>query len=152
MVANDARKNTKDWVIAKITAGNILDLNGDNASLHHQFTGSQNPLETIFFGDLNKDLLFIYHKPVSNPLIDHDLGVYGYKESVPIQLVAIDKHHINAELLIWQAETEIRRIGETYPFGSYRSFNRISESSVLIGATMLYSVTYELKYVRNTTA
>lgn len=150
-MANDARANTKTWLATYITAGNITDLNGDNATTNTQFSGSRNPLELIFFGDKNVDLLFIIGKPTSRPLIEHDRGVYGYEESVPIQLVAIDKQHVNAELLIWKGEAEIRRIGETYPFGSYRAFDKTVESTTLVGATMLYAVTYNLRYVRNKT-
>lgn len=151
-MVNDPRQQTRSWLTSYWTAGNVLEDDAVTvASGIWCFSGADYPLTQVFFGTKNIDYVLVIHKPKTRPLKQHDMYIYGYEETVPIEIVTIDKTGITAELLIWQIEAELRLVAETYPFGSFRDLSRASESRQRFGSTTLYSTTYDLRYVRDKT-
>lgn len=59
-------------------------------------TGFKNSINLI-------DLAFLIDKPISRPQYDCDGTIYGYDESVPIHVHAIDQPNITAEKMLWKA-------------------------------------------------
>jgi hypothetical protein len=99
---------------------------------------------TRVFNDKSVDVVFSIGTPDSTAL---PVGV-GYTENVPITIWCIDKTNITGTKLRWQAETELRRIVETYPTGSLRNWQRLGDNEKNLGSTVLYSVEYVLRYKR----
>jgi len=96
------------------------------------------------FKDKGVDLIFSVGTPESEAL---PVGV-GYIENMPITVWCIDKTGITGTKLRWKAEAELRRISETYPLGSLRALNRLSDNEQRLGSTVLYSVSYIMRYKR----
>ena len=97
------------------------------------------------FKEKSVDLVFSIGTPDSVAL---PVGV-GYEEHVPITIWCIDKSNIFGTKLRWQAETELRRICETYPTGgSMFTWQRLDDNEKNLGSTVLYSVNYVLRYKR----
>jgi len=152
-MANDARTNTYTYLDGYVTAGNILeDDDATPATLLICFSGATYPMSLVFFGTKNVDVVYSIGKPTTEPLQGHDMYIYGYKEIVPITISVVDKTGVTGEQLIWRAEAELRRVVETYPLGSTRELERVTDNTQLFGMTKLYSVTYLLKYKRSKTA
>jgi len=105
---------------------------------------------TRVFKEKGIDVIFSISEPNSTPLMGHDQTPYGYEEHVPITIFCIDKSNITGTKLKWQAETELRRILETYPLGSLRSLERRRDNDIRIGSTILYSTEFILNYRRST--
>jgi hypothetical protein len=101
------------------------------------------PLVRVF-KEKGVDLVFCIGTPDSTAL---PVGV-GYEERVPITIWCIDKTGITGTKLRWQAEAELRRVTETYPTGSLRTFQRLSDNEKNLGSTVLYSVEYVVNYKR----
>lgn len=151
-MVDDPRKLTRAWFTSYWTAGHVFEDDlATPATGIWCYEGADYPLEKVFYGSKNVDYFLVVYKPRSLALKSHDMYIYAYEEIVPIELVCIDKTGITAELLIWQAEAELRLIAETYPFGSFRDLTRAEETKKRFGATTLYAVTYHLRYVRDTT-
>jgi len=103
---------------------------------------------TRVFKDKNVDLVFALGKPESEPVLDFDRYPIGYEEFVPIGIYCVDKDNIDGEKLVWQAETELRRVTETYSLGSLRQLTRVRDTTQRLGSTILYGVEYLLRYKR----
>jgi hypothetical protein len=99
------------------------------------------------FIDLGIDILYCVGTPNSEAL---PIGI-GYLEHVPITIWCVDKTGIIGTKLRWKAERELRRIAETYPSGSLRSLDRLSDNEQHLGGTKLYSVEYVMRYKRYAT-
>jgi hypothetical protein len=97
------------------------------------------------------DLLFLIGKPTSEAMMQADQTPWGYHERVPIIIACIDKTGITAELLIWKAERELRRICEVHPAGSQRKLIATTERTVRLGSTVIVQAEYILDYTRDTT-
>ncbi|MCJ7431103.1 hypothetical protein MUO83_07850 [Candidatus Bathyarchaeota archaeon] len=106
--------------------------------------GNPNYAVVRVFIDKDVDLVFSVGTPDSEAL---PVGI-GYLEKVPISIFTIDKTGITGTELRWKAEAELRRVNETYPLGSLRSLERISDNEKNLGSTTLYSVTHTLRYKR----
>jgi len=151
MVA-DARTQTKVYLTTYLNNANLTkDDDSTQVTFIVKFEGADYPLTLVFFGSKNVDLVYTVGTPTSRPLIGHDLTPYGYEETIPIVIFTINKTGITGDLLRWKAEAELRSVTETYPLGSVRTLTRMFESTEKLGGTTLYSVTYELKYTRDTT-
>lgn len=106
---------------------------------------------TRVFKTKGVDLVFGLGEPNSTP--DKDPlteAAYGYEEHVPIQTFCIDKSNITGTKLMWQAETELRSVAESYPGGSLRALDRRRPNTQVLGSTTLYSAEYILNYRRDT--
>lgn len=101
------------------------------------------PLIRVFI-DKDVDLVFCIGTPDSEAL---PVGV-GYIENIPITVWCIDKTGLTGTKLRWKAEAELRRVAETYPSGSLRTLNRLSDNKQNLGSTILYSVNYIMRYTR----
>lgn len=88
--------------------------------------------------------LYLIGVPTSKPIGSH----VRYEESVPITVCCIDKAGVTGTLLRWTMENELRRIFERHAFGSFRSLDRISETTERLGGITLYQVTLTLNYRR----
>lgn len=151
-VVLDARYRTKIYLDSYLNGALITKDDGSTAvvfaviwavpdyPLSGEFRASANPV----------DLLYVIGKPVSNAMLDSDLTPYNYREEVPIETYCIDKTGITGTKLKWKAERELRRILETYPFGSHRSLSRSENNDQWIGGTYVFSDKFVLTYVRGT--
>jgi len=87
----------------------------------------------------------------SDSIIDSDHYPIGYKEHVPVAILCIDKDNLEGTKLMHQAETELRRVAETYPEGSLRALASRHPQTKSLGSTVLYSAEYMMDYTRDTT-
>lgn len=143
----DARQRIKNWLDGHLVAANMKnDAGTANASFLVAF-GYPNYSLLRVFNDKNIDLIFSVGTPDTVAL---PLGV-GYMENVPISIWCIDKTGITGTKLRWTAEKELRRISETYPLSSLRTLERLSDNEQNLGSTILYSVTYVMRYKRYAT-
>ncbi len=97
------------------------------------------------------DIIITIGKPESKPIRGHDFIPYGYEETVPIGIWAMDKTNVTAVKAVWQCEAELRRILEEHPIGSLRGFDKTSEGTRALGSAILYGIEYKIKYVRDLT-
>jgi len=101
------------------------------------------------FIDKAIDIVFSFSKPTTKALYQADRSIYAYEDDVPIVVSAIDKN-VAAEILLWQAETELRRIWQTYAFGSLRIMNTNRDKTTYQGALTLRSAEFTFTYRRDT--
>lgn len=152
-MVDDPRDRTKDWLDTYLDNDNV-NRDTDNevpARMIVLYGDSDYPLLRVFNKPKNVDLLFLVSKPDSQPLLSHDHVIYGYRESVPVKIMAVDKTGVDGLKLVWKGEAELRRIAETYPTGSLRLLRLSRDSKTRLGSTTLYSTEYKLSYVRDTT-
>lgn len=148
-MVTDARSSTKTWVDTYYQEGNAMRDDGlVPASKMCMYAYPNYPLELEFN---IVDVLILIGEPETTPLMDFDRTPYGYEEHVPIIVATIDKTGITGTKLKWLAEAELRRIAETYPTGSVRSFVRRRDVDQRLGSTVIYMTEWSLKYRRDTT-
>lgn len=150
MAVEDAISLTKQYLDAYLRAASITDDNGDEIKFHVQYADPDYPLTRVF-KDKNIGVLFCIGKPESRALMNADQIPWGYDEQVPITTWTVDKTDLTAAKVLWKAEAELRYVCESYPTGSQRKLDRMTENTQRIGSTILYSVQYMLSYRRDTT-
>lgn len=139
-----------------MTTTNLTSDDGNLVAQTHTMFGYPDfPLLLLFRSDKrlgykSKDLngLFIIEDPTSKPLLDVDQAVWGYEESVPITVVAVDKQYFTGTKLRWKMIHELRTIAETYPKGSRRDFTEERPNDQRLGSTILHSQRCILSYRR----
>jgi len=144
-MSEDARQRTKLWFEDYVNP-DAFTFDDGVTTAHYivTFGFPDYPIVKVFRDPKNIDLVFSIGTPDSIAL---PVGV-GYLENVPITVTCIDKTGITGTKLRWKAEAELRRVVETYPTGSLRTLERLSDNEERIGATVFYSVNYTLKYKR----
>jgi hypothetical protein len=148
---NDPRYQTKIWLDAHLTAGNLLKNAGAQALYITCWEGAPYPIKKVF-DTKGVDLIFSIGKGEEKSLIDVSTKKpYGYTEKIPIEVCAIDKMGISGENLMWQGERELRRIAETYPTGSLRDVEMMRSTTKQLGSITLHSVECMLNYRRGLT-
>jgi hypothetical protein len=151
-LVNDARTNTKTYLDSYLDSSN-LKADDESQSLFFAviFSNPDYPLTDEFTAsDVYVDLLFCLGESNSTPMIGFNHYIYGYNEEVPIQIWTLDKTGITGTKVLWKAEAELRRIVETYPFGSLRSLIRKRGLTQRVGQ-VLYGTEFVLRYQRDTT-
>ena len=150
----DARYNTKVYltdVTKGIQSANILKDDGvTEATWIVSYSDPEYPLERVFFGTKNVDMVVSILKPHSTPIFGASATPIGYEEHLPLHIQTVTKQGINGIKLLSQGELEIRRILETYPYGSHRSLGEsrdITESQ----STTIYGVEIMFNYRRGVT-
>jgi hypothetical protein len=121
----------------------VLSLTSTQVTFIVAYGNPDYALERVFL-DKDVDLVFSIGTPDVESL---PVGI-GYVEKVPITIWTIDKTGITGTELRWKAEAELRRIIETYPLGSLRGTEKISDNEKNLGSTILYSVTHVMRYKR----
>lgn len=157
-MVDDARTRTKSFLDTYLTAANMLKPDAVTPlSFHVQFAAPEIPLIWLFEGKSN-DVLFILETAESEPVVDWEGSVSGYKEKVPILIYTKDNPTVDGRKARWQCEAELRRVVETYPLtvtsaviSAYRNLQRMGDAEQNMGAWTLYSVKYVLSYQRGTT-
>jgi hypothetical protein len=164
---DDPRKRTKAYLDPNwappgyLLTANLLEDNGTTqATFITCWDGADYPLKRVFV-DKAVDLVFSIGRTTSKPLshpaypaygaVASSEGVYGYDEKLPIEIFTVDKVGITGENLKWQAERELRRILETYPFGTKREIETFDHKNVDLGSLILHSLTVEFAYKRGVT-
>jgi hypothetical protein len=143
-MVDDARDRTKVYLDSYLTAANLTKDDGSTLANFIVCFGSPDyPMERVFI-DRGVDLIFSIGTPDSEAL---PVGI-GYIENVPITVFTVNKPGITGTKLRWTAEEELRRVIETYPLGSLRTADRMSDNEQNLGSTVLYSVTYTMRYKR----
>ena len=152
MSSQDARQRTKVYLETYILDANITKDNDLTQATWTVFFGFPDyPLSRIF-KDKAVDLVFCVDTATSKSMRDFRQYPYAYDEVVPIEIFAVDKTGITGTKLRWKAEAELRRITEAYPLASIRWIVRGQENQKNLGSQTLYSVKYELGYIRPTAA
>jgi len=139
----DARYRTKDYLETYL-----------NAAVLPNFIvayGKPDYPMTSVFKTKGVDLIYSLAEPTSEAVQDFDHYAIGYNEHVPVTILCIDKDNIDGTKLMWQAETELRRVTETYPEGSLRALEPRRSRTERLGSVTLYSAEYSLDYLRDTT-
>ena len=150
-MVEDARVRTKDWIDTYYTPANATDDDGNALGMQCMFANPDYPLSLEFKHPSVIDVIITVDKPRSTPLPGHDQAVTHYREHVPIQIMSVNKTGVTAVKAVWQAEAEIRRIGETYPSGSLRVLESVRDFTRDLGSTRVEGSEYTLNYVRDTT-
>jgi len=142
---DDPRYATKAYLTSHLTANNMKEDDNLTNALYIIAMGLPDySISKVFLGPKNVDLVFSIGTPDSEAL---SLGV-GYAENVPVSIFTINKTGITGTRLRWAAEAELRRVCETDPHGSLRTLDRLSDNEENLGSTILYSVTYVMRYKR----
>jgi hypothetical protein len=141
---DDSISRTKVWLDTYLTAANL-----PSYITTYSFPINY-PLIRVFY-DKAIDVVFSFSKPVSTAIYQGDKTIYGYEENVPIVISAIDKGSVSGKTLLWQAETEIRRLCQTQAFGSLRLMNNNRDKTTRQGVFTLHSAEFTLTYRRTTT-
>ena len=106
-------------------------------------------IEKLFI-EKGLDLVFGIGEPVSTMLKNCDQYPYGYRESVPVTMYAVDKGTVSATKLTYAAEAELRKELAAHPFGSLRSMDKRNKRNIEAGAFIIYATEYILTYNRDT--
>jgi hypothetical protein len=106
---------------------------------------------TRVFKDKNIDLIFSISKPESTPMFQGDKTLYGFEETIPINLSAVDKD-VSGQSLIEQAESEIRRMCDEHTFGSLRIMKVSNDKTVRKSGFTLHNSEFSLTYRRTKAA
>lgn len=102
------------------------------------------PFPTVF-KQKAVDIIFAVGEPNSAPVLGHDLVPRRYREHVPTSILTLDTK------LAWLAESELRRVTETYPEGtSQRLLEASSGIQTRLGSPTLYEKKLVLDYWRGT--
>jgi len=88
-MVEDARTNTKTWLETYINHNNIQKEDGQ-ASVIFCFGYPDYPLTRVF-DTKGVDVVFSIGDAESTAKIGHDQYAWGYSESVPIEIVCVDK-------------------------------------------------------------
>jgi hypothetical protein len=150
MVA-DARYNTISWINGYYTSANAVDDDDHALGMQTMYENPEYPMTLEFKEPSVIDVIVAIGQPTSTPLIGADQKIYGYEEHVPIKIFAVNKTSVTAVKAIWQVEVEIRRIAETYPEGSKRSFINRRPADKILGSTTMSGSEWDLNYKRGTT-
>jgi hypothetical protein len=147
-IKTDPRNRMKTWLDEYLDSEAFKTESG-TYSLQYQvlFSGLDYPL-TVEFSIIGNDLLFVVDHATATPRIGCDKKPYGFVETVPITIYALDSAYINATRIIEMAEQEIRRIATTYPYGSIRQIETASYKTEDLGIMKLYSATVNIRYTR----
>ena len=146
-MVDDPRYRTKVWLETWLTPANLTKDDGvTQVTFIVCFGMPDYPIERVF-KDKNVDLVYAVDTPETEPL---PVGV-GYLENMPINIWCINKAGISGTKLRWKAEAELRRVAETEPVSSLRTLTRLTDNEKNLGSTVLYSVTYNLRYKRYVT-
>jgi hypothetical protein len=143
----DPRYRTKVWL------DNYLNPDAIDDSLTVMWELPEFPLNILMghTGDTFA-VIFCVGKPISTPLLGFKHTPYGYDETVPITIIAVDRTDVMGDKLLWQAESELRRIHEENPIGdgTARAFIDSPPRTQKIGGLIIYSVECRLQYLRGT--
>ena len=148
----DPRERMKTFLDDGLIAANLLEDNGaTQATFLVCFAFPDYPINKIFLTK-TVDLLFCCGGPTSNPLGGFNHKPYGYEESVPITVYAVDKAVLTAENLLNQARGELRRLQETSPAAlNLRTVRGERPVSERFGGQVLYSQEFVWTYRRDIT-
>ena len=151
-MVNPARTQTKTFLDTYLVAANMTK-DDDSTALEIIvcFGKPEYPLSRVF-KEKGVDGIFSIAEPDSRALIDATTQApRGYDESVPIDIMTIDKTGITGTEVKDKMEIELRRIVENNPAGSQRSLLRRGDQDKRLGSTVLYSTRFVMRYVRDTT-
>jgi len=152
MSTQDARQRTRTYLATYILDANLThDDDLTQAAWISAFGLPDYPLSRVF-KDKAVDVIFSVGTASAKSMRDFRQYPYAYEEIVPIEIFAVDKTGITGTKLRWKAEAELRRISEAYPLASVRWISRVSDNEKKLGSQTLYSVKYELGYIRPTAA
>jgi len=152
MSAQDARQRTRTYLATYIINANLThDDDLTQASWISAFGLPDYPLSRVF-KDKAVDVIFSIGTASAKAERDFRQYPYAYEEMVPIEIFAVDKTGITGTKLRWKAEAELRRITEAYPLANIRWVTRVGDNEKKLGSQTLYSVKYELGYIRPTGA
>lgn len=144
----DPRYRMKVWLDAYLNNANLLKDNGSTqVSFITMFDGADYPLSRVFT-DKQVDLVYSIGESTSKGLYSQSKSLYGFVETTPINICCIDKTGITATRLKWQAEAELRRVCETYPFGSLRLMDTRRDTTQTSGSIIIYQTEFMLTYKR----
>lgn len=147
--AIDARYMTKVYLERYLKPTNLLQDHGAPAVYAVIYAYPPYPIDREFNAASDPvDLLFLVGEVESNPVRGLKLETFGYDESVPVTVCCVDKTGLTGTMLKWTAEAELRRVLETYPYGSIRAIKASKGEPQRMGTFTVYSSTVTLRYVR----
>ena len=155
MSGQDARQRTKTYLETYILNANLTkDDDLSTVSWIVAFGLPDYPLSRVF-KDKAVDLIFSVNTANMKAVRDFRQYPYCYEEVIPIEIFCVNKTGppaITGTKLRWKAEAELRRISEAYPLASVRWIMRGTDNEKKLGSQTIYSVKYELGYIRPTNA
>lgn len=147
----DARYRTKVYLETYLLNANLTKDDGTTqVTFIVAFSDPDYPLIRVF-NDKAVDLVFCIDDSSTDPEMDSDHYVIGYNEHVSIIPSCINKIGISGVTLLHKTRTELRRVSETYPFGSLREPTSEKPETERLGSTTLYKLRFSLDYLRNLT-
>ena len=144
----DPRERSLTWLETYFTNTNVTDDANNSTRGLFMYENTECPLEAIFI-DLARDYAVTVGDPDLTPIYNADKTTDSYRETVPLTVSIFNRAGVTAEKVKWKIERELRRIAETYVFGSVRTVKSRKPNSTMFGCEQLYSFTYELSYLRS---
>jgi hypothetical protein len=102
---------------------------------------------TRVFKDEAVDLIFSISSPDSTATFQGDKSYYGFEETIPITISAVDKD-VKGQVIIDQAESELRRLCDEHVYGSIRLMKLSKPKTVRQGIFTIYSSDFSITYRR----
>jgi hypothetical protein len=146
----DPRERTLTWLETYFTTANVTDDNSNTTLGLMMYEESEFPVELVFI-DLYRDYVITVGDSDLEPLRNADKTVHSYRENVPLTVSLFDRGDLTGTKVKWKIEAELRRIAETYLFGSVRLVTARQPKTQFLGNERMHSFTYELSYVRDKT-
>ena len=146
-------KTQLDLYLPGLVAQMKEDDNATNATYITAFDLPDYPIQLVFLGTKNVDLIFSINRSQSTPILGCDKVATHYKEESPINIMAIDKATITARRLIWAGEQQIRDIFRLYPIGtgSMRVMANSQPKSIQMGTQTVWSNEVTVHWIRDLT-
>jgi len=151
-MASDARYRTKLYLDTYWIPQNAIDDNSDALGMQTMYAYPEYPLELEFKAPSVIDVIIAIDQEESEPLMDPlTAAPYAYDDSVPVEVLCVDKSDVTATKTIQQAAAEMKRILETYPTSSNRNVKRITPTTQRLGSLTLWAAKFVWCYRRDTT-
>jgi hypothetical protein len=151
MVVYSAQRNMKTYLDTYFNdAAQITGDGGGAVNVIVAFDNPNYPISRVFI-DKGVKLIASVGQSESQSIVDSDHYPVGYDEKVPVTLAAMDQAGVTAILMLEKGEAELRRVAETYPFGSLRRITGSKPETEWHGGFYIFKVQYVFSYKRNLT-
>ena len=145
---SDPKERSLTWLETYFTTANVTDDATNSTRGLFMYEDAEFPLEAVFI-DLARDYTVTVGEPDLTPIYNADKTTDSYRETVPLTVIIFNRAGVTAEKVKWKIERELRRIAETYMFGSVRAIKSRKDNSKILGGERMFSFIYELTYTRS---
>lgn len=150
---DDPRSKVKAYLDLRVTDANLTkDDDATQASWAAIFESSRYRLAWEFRAASSPvQGLYVVGQPTSVPLLGASRSPYGYEETLPIHVCAVNSKDCGGEQLMWKMDAELRSIVQDFEIGSACNFTTRTPNTMSLGSDILYNITWDLQYRRGLT-